>query len=538
MAIMSSRERVLPFTRPTAGTHAGSAAVTMRANVFVGPNKIEIRVIRHQLAVALHMRPASRGIGTLVCSAILLASPVAASALTVATGSPSAPVRSYVHARTSVVPRALSAALERSLVIIPSFSRQTGLACGACHYQFPQLTPFGRLFKLNGYTMTGLTMISGGDTARPSLKLSPIPPLSAMIVASVTHTSKTLAGAQNSTAMIPEQASLFLGGEITPRIGAFVQFTYAAQDGTFGVDNIDIRYANHTSWRDKDVLFGVTLHNNPTVQDVWNTVPAWGYPFMSSSSAPSPNATTLIEGTLGQQVLGLGGYALWNNLLYAEVTAYRSAQQGTHAPLDSASANVISGVLPYARVALEHNFTQTYLEVGGFGFTGARLFPVGVSGPTDRYRTLGVDAQLEHKVNDGGAMVIGRTSFIHEAQTLDASFAADAAQNTRADLKTFRANVSYLPNTFFGGTVGYFGTSGSADTLRFAPGEVSGSRTGSPNTRGIISELSVNPWQNTRFSLQYVAYSRFNGASTAYDVAGGRQASDNNTLYLYTWLVF
>lgn len=497
-------------------------------------------VIRHRHAVAVNTRQWRR-IETLACSVVLLASPLAASASTIATGptsSPGAPVTSYLHGRTSVVPRALSAAIERTVTVIPSFSRQTGLACAACHNQFPQLTPFGRLFKLNGYTMTGLTMISGGDTARPSLKLSPIPPLSAMIVASVTQTSKKLAGAQNSTAMFPEQASLFLGGEITPRIGAFVQFTYAAQDGAFGVDNIDIRYANHTSVRDKDLLFGVTLHNNPTVQDVWNTVPAWGYPFMSSSSAPSPNASTLVEGALGQQVLGLGGYALWNNLLYAELTAYRSAQQGTHAPLDSASANVISGVLPYARVAVQHNFAQTYLEVGGFGFTGARLFPAGVSGPTDRYRTLGIDAQLEHKVNDAGAMLIGRTSLIHESQTLDASFAANAAQNARGNLETFRANVSYLPSTFVGATIGYFGTSGSADTLRFAPGEVSGSRTGSPNTRGIIGELSVNPWQNTRLSLQYVAYSRFNGASNEYDVAGGRQASDNNTLYLYTWLVF
>ncbi|MFI5245032.1 MAG: hypothetical protein ACHQQR_07385, partial [Gemmatimonadales bacterium] len=43
---------------------------------------------------------------------------------------------------------------------IPSFSRQTKLACSMCHTGFPQLTPFGRLFKLNGYTLTGLPMIT------------------------------------------------------------------------------------------------------------------------------------------------------------------------------------------------------------------------------------------------------------------------------------------------------------------------------------------------------------------------------------------
>jgi hypothetical protein len=53
-----------------------------------------------------------------------------------------------------------------------------------------------------------------------------------------------------------------------------------------------------------------------------------------------------------------------------------------------------------------------------------------------------------------------------------------------------------------------------------------------------MGEFTVNAWQNTRVSLQYIRYSRFNGASDAYDVVGGRNASDNNTLYLYTWVVF
>src|SRR6476469_3337111 len=73
---------------------------------------------------------------------------------------------------------------------IPGFSRQTKLACSVCHYGFPQLTPFGRLFKLNGYTLTGLATINAGDSARTSLRLAPFPPLSAMAVASLTNTKK------------------------------------------------------------------------------------------------------------------------------------------------------------------------------------------------------------------------------------------------------------------------------------------------------------------------------------------------------------
>src|SRR5476651_2469529 len=38
---------------------------------------------------------------------------------------------------------------------LPSFARQTGQPCGTCHTDFPGLTPYGRRFKLLGYTAGG-----------------------------------------------------------------------------------------------------------------------------------------------------------------------------------------------------------------------------------------------------------------------------------------------------------------------------------------------------------------------------------------------
>ena len=38
---------------------------------------------------------------------------------------------------------------------LPSFARQTGQPCGTCHTDFPGLTPYGRRFKLLGYTTGG-----------------------------------------------------------------------------------------------------------------------------------------------------------------------------------------------------------------------------------------------------------------------------------------------------------------------------------------------------------------------------------------------
>ena len=436
----------------------------------------------------------------------------------------------------AVAPAALYTAL--ATLYVPSFSRQTGLACSACHYQFPQLTPFGRLFKLNGYTLTSLSTVGqpGDTTGRESLKLATIPPLAVMVVTGLTQTASPQPGTQNGTASFPQELSLFLAGQITPHVGIFTQFTYAAADAAIGIDNVDLRWARHLSLANRDMLYGFTLHNNPTVQDVWNTAPAWSFPFMSSEAAPSPAAATLIDGGLGQQVAGLGAYTLYNNTLYTELTAYRSAPQGTAQPLDATASNVTKGDIPYWRVALEHAWRSTYGMIGTYGFA-ARLYPEGVSGPTNDYTDAAVDAQIEHR--SGIGMWIGRAAFIHERETLTASIAAGPpeASNLHETLSTLRTNLTFEPNFHYAFSLGYFRTTGTTDPILFAPGSVTGSRTGSPNSRGGIGELAVNPWQNTRLALQYMFYNLFNGSSTDYD-ASGRKASDNNTLFLYLWLAF
>jgi len=430
-----------------------------------------------------------------------------------------------ISADHAVAPASLNAALAR--LFVPSFSRQTGLACSACHYQFPQLTPFGRLFKLNGYTLTSLSTIGqpGDSTGRESLKLATIPPLAAMVVTGLTQTARAQPGTQNGTVSFPQQLSLFVAGQITPNVGIFTQFTYAAADAAIGIDNVDLRWAKHASIADRDLLFGLTLHNNPTVQDVWNT-----------DVAPSPAASTLIDGGLGQQVAGLGAYSLYNSTLYTELTAYRSAPQGATEPLDGTATNVTKGVIPYWRVALQHAWPSTYGMVGTYGFA-AHVFPQGVSGPTNNYTDAAVDAQIEHKAKVG--MWIGRAAFIHESQTLSAFLAAapPEAANLHETLSTLRTNLTFEPSLRYALTAGYFQTTGTSDAVIFAPASVTGSRTGSPNSRGEIGELAVNPWQNTRFGLQYIVYNLFNGSSSDYD-AGGRKATDNNTLFAYLWVAF
>lgn len=175
---------------------------------------------------------------------------------------------------------------------LPSFARQTGLPCSECHITFPELTQFGREFKLNGYTLTGLKtpMISKpGSGTESGLKINANLPVSVMFQIADTVLSTSVPGTQNGNVQFPQQFSLFLAGEITPHIGSFVQATYSADGDHFSMDNTDFRYANKGQWFGRDVVYGLDLNNNPTVEDLWNSTPAWGWPFTSADTTRDPS---------------------------------------------------------------------------------------------------------------------------------------------------------------------------------------------------------------------------------------------------------
>jgi hypothetical protein len=137
----------------------------------------------------------------------------------------------------------------------------------------------------------------------------------------------------------------------------------------------------------------------------------------------------------------------------------------------------------------------------------------------------------------GAGSVVARGTWIHEKQDLEATFAEGGSANPEDVVRVFRLNSSYYPKAWLGLTLGYFQTTGTSDTLRYAPAPVSGSANGNPKTNGFIGELDLNPWQNTRLGMQYTAYDKFNGGKADYD-GFGRRASGNDTLYLLAWVVF
>jgi hypothetical protein len=434
---------------------------------------------------------------------------------------------------------------------VPSFARQTGMACQACHTVFPELTPFGRSFKLNGYQIDNLPQVQGISSSKEyELLLNQVPPLSMMFQASFTKTKQPLpdsavpgANAQDGQVLFPQQASLFYAGRIAPGLGAFIQMTYDSASGNLHWDNSEIRYARQASFAASHLTWGITMNNNPTVQDVWNSTPAWQIPFdQKTNAAPVPGAITQIDGLLtGRGVAGLTAYLWLENSIYAEFGLYRSSPQGFNVnglagPLDSTAGGSLTSNAPYWRIAYEHQWNRNSLSVGMYGME-AKINPAGqaVAPPGDRFRDTAFDGQYQY-IGDEHIVSV-QTTLIKERQYLDGTFALGDSENATGDLRTFRLGGSYSYRRTYGAALGRFSTTGSTDALLYAAGPTFGFGNNSPDSSGWVGELSYIPWQNVKLVMQYVGYQKFNGASANYD-GNGRNASDNNTLYLLGWLNF
>jgi hypothetical protein len=296
------------------------------------------------------------------------------------------------------------------------------------------------MFKLRGYVLSS-TAPNEKVGHSDDLNLSKYMPISAMVLVSNTAFQATQPGTQNNAAGFPQQASLFLAGGYAAHFGGFAQVTYTHSDDHISMDNTDLRYANFLKLKGTNIDYGFTLNNNPTVEDLWNSTPAWGFPYISSASAVTPIASPVINGGLAQDVAGLGTYSMWNNHLYTNFSMYRSEHAGSPAPNPgTGQAFNITGVAPYWRAAWQQAWAHSYLEVGTFGLQ-MRSVPNAVSGMADHYVDAGVDAQ--YSIPLGSNELAFHTSFVRENSNLEATYAARGADAAKHSLNTFKLDTVY-----------------------------------------------------------------------------------------------
>ncbi|MDR0781041.1 MAG: hypothetical protein LBF16_10165 [Pseudomonadales bacterium] len=395
---------------------------------------------------------------------------------------------------------------------VPSFARQTGMDCASCHIGSfgPQLTPAGMRFKIGGYT----------DTDGKSGKI----PLSGMAIASFTRTAEDQEPEDNIKAnnnLKLDEAALFFAGRITDSIGGFAEIGYDGIEKSVALGGIDFRFARAVDMGGSDATFGISVNNTPSIQDPFNTLPHWSFPYLSSPVAyGTGGAASFIGDGLAERVLGAVGYASYGNL-YGELGSYGSLSPSLQNKLGHGRdyQRLSMGSNAYWRLAWMQDLKAQAFHVGVFGWSASVEPDRTVASPKDRYRDLGIDASYqllgtrEHVVTVNGAYVRERLTDM---------------ENEQSTLRETRLNASYYYQQTWGASLGHFATSGSdsAAATRGQMLQLDWTPFGKENAR-VPEGLS---WANLRVGLQYWNYSRFEGVSSG--------ASDHNTTYLFTWLSF
>jgi hypothetical protein len=149
-------------------------------------------------------------------------------------------------------------------VVAASFSQQLALDAHSATRRHSDLrSRVRREFKLNSYTLAG----TQGAV-----------PLDAMVNWNFTHTDTGVLYGRR--AAFPRQQQLrvqrvcrFIAGRISDHFGGFAQVTYSGVDRATAWDNLDMRFVDSFKTGDTSVQWGLSLNNNPTIQDLWNSTP-------------------------------------------------------------------------------------------------------------------------------------------------------------------------------------------------------------------------------------------------------------------------
>ncbi len=473
--------------------------------------------------------------------------------------------------------------VSRPASAIPPFARQTGLACEACHTLPPELTPFGRRFKLNGYTLTTRPPLVNDidDYKKNTLWLTDLPGIAVLAQIGYDHYDRAPpdsglpypAHAQSDTYQFPDQFSLAYAGAVTDHVGAWLQLTYNGQGGSVGVDNIDIRYSDHTF--DNKFVWGVTANNYVTFQDVWNgfgsyTIPNFNTVTLYQVGVAGSGTSGPIINTFGPGIVaGLGAYLWFDDSWYLEFSEYHSSFNTGGTPVaDSSNLANNGGVLdkfaPYVRFAYEKDWGYHSAEIGfngmyvnwipsvgyisaqqaladpGYG-TPNQAYPISQSfnpGAINRYTDLTVDWDYQY---NGQHNIFGFMGHVtHERQQnsplLTAAGFTGAAggpiySNSTDTLTQFLVTAEYFRNRRFGGLVSFTRTTGTTDVL------LNGGD-GSPANQYETFELDYVPWLNFRLLLQYDAYQVVANNQNPFFAHSfpNPKGSDNNTWVLGLWM--
>jgi hypothetical protein len=445
---------------------------------------------------------------------------------------------------------------------LPVYGEQTNESCASCHIHVGELTPRGRKFKLLAY--------AEGDKKTP---------IDAMATVSSTRINDTSSSASPAVSMprngsvVPEGGSVFITGKFGENLGGKIKWTanilnttpvfgsQGIQTGTkvgsdFFLDASEIRTVSRSRLLDRDALMGVTLNNAPAQEDLWVSTPVNSFPYKSSQLANAWGLgqfgpTTIIDGGLSSQTVGINAFAFVDDQWYVNVGNYWGLSAGTTILDVAGQRNTLNKSFnPYYRVARTVSTDDQSWMVGFFGLNVSLARDPLIPGSSSSTRNdVGVDAVYQ-KISDTHSWTMAAV-WIHEAATWGARSVGRNHDAQNSYLNTFKAKVGYNYLRTYDASLFAFQSKSSQDNLYWAynPDQsvVTGacnqnnsllafcSNNGTANTSGWGYELMYRPYPKVTLAFQQTFYRKFLGDTTFVDNSSGnlRNAKDNNLSYFY-----
>lgn len=421
------------------------------------------------------------------------------------------PTRSLKRQALGLLAGTLIAALALPAMAVPSFSRQTGQECVACHIggYGPELTPMGMKFKLGAYA----------DTDGKAGKV----PLSAMLIASYKK-DRDPEGPIHKTSL--DEASIFLAGRMFDNAGAFLQVTHDGAEHKNELDHVDLRFASTLQVAGREALVGVSLNNAPTAQDPFNSTGVWTFPYTGAEMG----VETVGLGVEGR-VLGANAYAVLDDHLYGEIGFYNSLSPSFQSRLglgreDAIEAGRLTGA-PYWRLAYMEDLKTRAWSVGIMGFNG-KLKDRETGDVSHKFNDFGIDANYQFLGNREHIVTLNASLLKERDNEFDDTLGDFVKLRTTKQ----KVAVSYFYQNTYGATVALINDKtrdpDGADVAR---------------QRGYLLQADwtpfgkegswMAPWANLRVGLQYANYDDVVADGVKMD-----KPHDKNRTTLFLWSSF
>jgi len=229
-----------------------------------------------------------------------------------------------------------------------------------------------------------------------------------------------------------------------------------------------------------------------------------------------------------RRVIGLTGYALWDQHWYAEAGAYRSLSRSLQDRLGQdpqSDPGRFSGLAPYWRLAYLHDMKTQFFGGGIYGMSAKRQLAVTSpqplqterSGPSDSLTDIGADAMYEYLGNREHIVQL-RANAVRESRRYGSTPTnpfTGAVAPARATVRELTLAATYVFRQSYGITAAVM-RSDSQDPVRYYP-------FGRTTSKVRYTELFwtpfgkedswAAPWANLRLSAVWNRFDKFNGGT-------------------------